>query len=233
MQASTLSESELFQPPPPHFPDDPMTDEVTRWIRGLARKDPSSEQAIFERYFEKLARLARRHLGSLPRRVADEEDVALSAMNSFCCRAAEGRFPQLEDRDDLWRLLVAIASRKAVKQIRLATAQRRGGGKVRGNSVFVRRGASEESAGIENVMGDEFTPESAAVMAETRRNLLECLHDNILRDIAVLTIEGHTTKEIASKLGCTPRTVERKLERIRRKWQPFMVPMRVHPNRSD
>jgi hypothetical protein len=85
-----------------------MADEVTRWIRGLAENDPSSAKAILERYFDKLVRLARRRLGSLRRRVMDEEDVALSAMRSFFGGAAQGRFPKLEDRNDLWRLLLSL-----------------------------------------------------------------------------------------------------------------------------
>ena len=50
----------------------------------------------------------------MPRVAADEEDVALSAFDSFCRGAQRGRFPQLDDRDNLWRLLVVITSRKAV-----------------------------------------------------------------------------------------------------------------------
>ena len=46
------------------------------------------------------------------RRAADEEDVALSAFDSFCRGAEQGRFPQLDGRDDLWHLLVVITVRK-------------------------------------------------------------------------------------------------------------------------
>ena len=40
----------------------------------------------------------------------DEEDAALSAFVSFCTAAGEGRFPDLPDREELWRLLVVITA---------------------------------------------------------------------------------------------------------------------------
>ncbi len=95
-----------------------MSDDVTRWIRRLADGDELAAQRIWERYFEDLTRLARKRLAGLPRRAADEEDVALSAMNSFYRGALAGRFPQLSDREDLWKLLVTITARKATAQRR-------------------------------------------------------------------------------------------------------------------
>src|SRR6516165_9409848 len=86
---------------------------VTRWIGLLQNGDPAAAQRLWERYFASLVRLARRRLGQAARAAADEEDVALCAFHSFCRRAAGGRFPQLQDRHDLWRLLVAFTARKA------------------------------------------------------------------------------------------------------------------------
>jgi DNA-directed RNA polymerase specialized sigma24 family protein len=39
-----------------------------------------------------------------------------------------------------------------------------------------------------------------------------------LRAIAVAKMEGHGHEEIAARLGCAPRTVQRKLGRIRSLW---------------
>ncbi len=44
------------------------------------------------------------------------------------------------------------------------------------------------------------------------------LNDPGLRQIAFWKLEGYTNEEIAEKLECTLRTVERKLERIRAYW---------------
>ena len=115
-------------------------------------------QALFEKYFEQLVRSARRYLGAHPRRDVDEEDVALSAINSFYRGVVAGRFPKLEDRADIRTLLFTITARKAAKQIRRATAQKRGEGRVHGESVLIPKDA-DRCGGIDQVLGNEPTPE--------------------------------------------------------------------------
>ncbi|MCA9262073.1 MAG: hypothetical protein KDA61_22805, partial [Planctomycetales bacterium] len=94
------------------------TDQVTAWIKELAKGSSDSAEKIWNAYYEKLTRYARRKLAGHPRRVVDEEDVALSAMNSFYRCAAAGRFPKLDDHDDLWKILLTLTARKAQKKIR-------------------------------------------------------------------------------------------------------------------
>jgi DNA-directed RNA polymerase specialized sigma24 family protein len=140
-------------------------------------------------------------------------------MHSFCRGVAEHRFEHVDDRNDLWKLLVTITARKACAQRRRHYAAKRGGGRVRGESVLMRLDAGgEPQEGIADVLGSEPTPELAAMVAEDCNCLLNDLGDEMLRQIAVLTLEGYDTHEIAAKLGCVQRTVERKLERIREKW---------------
>lgn len=192
-------------------------DEITAWIAKVHTGDERAAQAIWETYFAELVTLARKKISTMPRRVADEEDIALSAMNSFFRGAKAGRFPQLADRHDLWRLLVTITARKSVALQRKHYRQKRGGGKVRGESVFLSPGDSQDG-GIGRALGDSPTPQLVAQMVESCEQLLEQLGDDILRAIALKKMEGYTNDEIAEQLGCTTRTVERKLERIRGKW---------------
>jgi len=194
------------------------SDEVTLWIGKLCDGDGKAAQAIWNQYFERLAHFARKKFDRLPCRVADEEDVALSALNSLCRGAAAGRFPQLSDRQDLWRVLVTIAARKVYGQMRRQRASKRGGGKVRGESVFLQPDGDDDAAGIEQALGREPSPELANMVAEDCQRMLDRLDDTTLRQIALLKLEGYTSEEIAERLGCVLRTVERKLERIREKW---------------
>src|SRR5262249_5902247 len=101
---------------------------VTRWFDPLQAGDPAAAQQLWERYFRRMVNLARKKLQGLPRRAADEEDVALSAFDSFCRGAEAGRFPQLLDRDSLWRLLVTLTVRKAAHLRRDESRLKRGGG---------------------------------------------------------------------------------------------------------
>jgi DNA-directed RNA polymerase specialized sigma24 family protein len=195
-----------------------VNDDLTIWLSGLKRGDPRAIEQIWREYYDKLMRLIKGRLGNAPLRDADEEDIALSALNSFYDGVQAGRFPQLDDRDNLWKVLVTIACRKTNTFRDRALAQKRGGGEVRGESVFEMGDDSGRAAGIHQVLGREPTPQVAAMIAETFQGLLAALGDSTLQAIATHKMEGFTNEEIAAKLGCTTRTVERKLDRIRQLW---------------
>jgi DNA-directed RNA polymerase specialized sigma24 family protein len=191
---------------------------VTHWIGGLKEGDAQAAQEIWQRYFDALVRLARAKLGGTPRGEADEEDVALSAFHSFCQGAANGRFPRLDDRYGLWRLLVMITMRKALDQSQRHRRKKRGGGRVRGESALAGGDPNEREAGLEQIMGRDPTPAFAAMVADECRRLLGALGDENLRRIALLRMEGYSDPEIAATLGCGLRTVGRKLDLIRKTW---------------
>jgi DNA-directed RNA polymerase specialized sigma24 family protein len=194
-------------------------EEVTQWIDKLSGGDWRAAQVLWESYFSRLVSFARRKLEGLPLRAADEEDVALSAMYSFCRGMERHRFDHVHDRDDLWKLLVTITARKACAERRRQHAIKRGGGQVRGESVFFDRDHENgREEGIGAILGEEPTPELACMVAENCRMMLDNLEDEMLRQVAVFALEGYTPQEIAERLGCVRRTVERKLERIRDKW---------------
>jgi DNA-directed RNA polymerase specialized sigma24 family protein len=191
---------------------------VTQWIGQLKAGDQAAAQKLWEGYFQRLVGLARKKLQGTPKRMADEEDVALSAFDSFCRGAAHGRFPQLQDRQDLWQLLFVITARKAFDLKEHEGCLKRGGGAVLGESALARVIPAQDGPALNHVIGREPTPEFAAQVAEECRRLLAGLGDDQLRLIALWKMEGHTTEEIAAKLGCVPRTVERKLQVIRSLW---------------
>jgi DNA-directed RNA polymerase specialized sigma24 family protein len=193
--------------------------DITSWIGRLRDGESRAAQAIWERYFDKLAALARQKLASFPRRDADEEDIAISALTSFCQGVAEGRFPKLDDRLDLWKVLVTITARKVVAQRRRHFAQKRGGGKVRGESAFAVGLSDSDEGGIDQALGSEPTPELAVMLAEQCGGLLGML-DERQRPVALLKMEGFTNQEIAERLDLALRSVERRLEQIRELWSP-------------
>ena len=193
-------------------------DSVSNWLRQLADGDAAAAQPLWERYFPRMVALARKRLRGARRREADEEDVALSAFDSFCRGAEQGRFPRLGDRDDLWRLLVVITARKAHDLLARQHRLKFGGGKLRGESALLDP-AEPDNAGIEQVVGHEPTPEFAAQVAEECQRLLGLLGDDELRDMAVWKMEGHSNEQIAERLGCALATVERRLRLIRKQWE--------------
>jgi DNA-directed RNA polymerase specialized sigma24 family protein len=184
---------------------------VSNWIGQLKAGDRDAIQQLWERYFQRLVSLARAKLRGAPRRAADEEDVALSAFHSFCRAAEQGRFPRLLDRDNLWRLLVVLTSRKASHLVRHERQQKR-------RAPAPDPAANPDAPELEEILGSEPTPEFTAELAEECRRLLDGLGSTELAQVALWKMEGYANEEIAVKLGCVPRTVERKLRLIRGLW---------------
>jgi DNA-directed RNA polymerase specialized sigma24 family protein len=189
---------------------------VTSWLGDLKAGDLDAAQKLWERYFGSLVRLAHARLKTAPRVVADEEDAALSAFDSFCAAAAEGRFPRLGDRNDLWRILVTLTRRKAVNQFRKEQWQKRCAARVASEAELGRMNGHR--AFLDTLAGPEPSPDFAALVADEWRHRLESLHDDSLRRVALMRLEGFSNDEIAERLGCGRRTVSRKLEIIRRRW---------------
>jgi RNA polymerase sigma factor (sigma-70 family) len=197
---------------------------VSLWIDQLKGGDRDATAKLWDRYFRRLMGLARKRLQDRPRLGADAEDVALSAFDSFFRGAEAGRFPKLNDRDDLWHLLVTITSRKAQRLVRDQSRQKRGGGMVLGESALFSPDDSTHAAdGIEQILSNAPSPEFAAQLTEQFERLYGELTDPDLRTIATLRMEGYTIDEISQNIGRAPATIERKLKIIRTIWEKDLV----------
>jgi DNA-directed RNA polymerase specialized sigma24 family protein len=198
---------------------------VSHWIEQLKAGDSAAAERLWGRYFQQLVTLARTRLHGTPRGAADEEDVALAAFDSFCRGAEHGRFPELVDRDSLWRLLVTITLRKAQNVRRSERRLKRGDGQVLGEAEWLDVADSTAAeAGLDQLVGREPSPEIAAQVAEECRRLLARLDEAALQAVALMKMEGYTNAEIAARSGCGVRTVERKLRLIRQIWQKELAP---------
>ncbi len=195
----------------------PSSGSVTHWIGRLKAGDEAGAQKLWEHYFTRLVALARKKLQGASPRSADEEDVALSAFDSFCRGAGRGQYCQLSDRDNLWQLLVVITARKAVDLVQYERRQKRGGGQAHA-AAAADANAENPNAILEQVLSREPNPQFAAQVAEECQRLLQQLQDPTLRQLALWKMEGYGNDEIAAKMGCVPRTIERRLRLIRSLW---------------
>jgi DNA-directed RNA polymerase specialized sigma24 family protein len=184
----------------------PSEGSVTCLLAPLQAGDPAAVQQLWERYFGRLAGLARKRLQGTRPAGGDEQDVALSALASFCRNAGRGQFPQLADRDGLWRLLVTITARKAARLLR-------------GERHQPQAPRGEAAPDLEEFLSRGPTPEVAAQMAEDYRRLLDNLGDRELESVALWRMEGLRVEEIAARLGYATRSIKRKLQTIRAIWE--------------
>jgi RNA polymerase sigma factor (sigma-70 family) len=183
-----------------------------------ASPDSSDEAArqVFERYLPRLLTLARRHLDRRIRVLQDEEDVVQSMGRSFFSRLRRGDF-DLADRDALWALLVTITLNKARNAADRHFAAKRD---VRRVQPFPRSDDSPSDAPYQAFVpeADEPTPVEADALNEALEYRLRDLPEPDLRQVALMKLEGHTNHEIAEALQCGERSVERKLNLIRKRW---------------
>ncbi len=193
---------------------------VSQWI-ALLKADNSADaaQELYARYVNRLMTLARAKLDQHPRRLADEEDVAHCALASFFRQVGRGSFPQLNDRQDLWQILIMLTDRRVVDLKRKHYCRKRGAGCEVGESAMAacRNGTCYRP--FEQVIDQEPTADFAAEFIELCDRLVAQLDDPLLRQIAARKLEGRTNDEIAEELGCVRRTVQRKLSLIRNVWQ--------------
>jgi DNA-directed RNA polymerase specialized sigma24 family protein len=191
---------------------------VRVWVSQLKDGDPQAAQQLWNTYFLRMVKVARARLHGAPSRMADEEDVALSAFKSFCRGTKDGRFPELHEYEDPWPLLLALTTHKAIDLVRYERRVKRGGSGIHSTAAASQEAPPEDWAKLSELIGREPDPQVTLQIAEECQHLLDSISDTILRAIALWKMEGFTTEEIASKLGCTARTVERKLHMIRRLW---------------
>jgi RNA polymerase sigma factor (sigma-70 family) len=181
---------------------------VTRAITKLkAGEDKGSAlRTLWDHTMSKLLRQARSRLPDHERRAADEEDIALSAFQSFYEGAIAGRFPELKNRDSLLRLLFTITRRKINAQRNHEHARKRDVGSL-------------AHAEIEAVANPGPSHEFALEIRDELRFALEILPDDDLRQIALLLLQGLDQTEIATQLGCSVRSIQRKQKLIREAWE--------------
>lgn len=186
-------------------------------LRIQNSRDEEACAQLWQSVYEQIVTYARGRIAVKDQRVADEEDIAQSAMNSFFRAAEAGRLKTLTNSDELWRILITMMARKSHAFQQRQAAEKRGDGLVRGDSVF-RLVAQGRVSGANSIAKsadpNRFVDE---LMGECRERI-EALPDETLRTIAIKRMEGYEVTEIAAAMSLSVATIKRKLARIRDLW---------------
>jgi DNA-directed RNA polymerase specialized sigma24 family protein len=149
---------------------------------------------------------------------SDEEDVLISVFDRFFQAARKEGFARLNNRDDLWRILLMLTEQKVAERFRRAGAQKRGAGRV----VALNPTPSDEPVDVDQLhaLVDREPPaEFVAAFNEWLHVSLQRLDAGTTRQVALCRLEGYSDREIATQLGISVSSVERKLRVIRELWQ--------------
>ena len=182
---------------------------VTRICNDLKRGDQSAATQLWEFLRKRLLDLSKHVTRNNPGCSYDEQDVAVSAFATLCNGFESNRYEQVANRDELWRLLAVITVNKARKKAAYETRIKRGG---RFNRI-------ENGEQILALLPDrEPDPEFTLLMQEECSRLLNLLGKQELQMVALLKVEGYKNEEIAERMGCTRRAIQRRLALVKEVW---------------
>lgn len=211
---------ELMSINPEH---DPENDQNTLYlIKGLKSGDEQAVHAIYERYVNRFHEIITRRLRGRVNRIADEEDVSNSVLNSFFMGVNENRFPSLNDSDDLWQILGMLTKQKIVKYLRYFHRQKRGSGLVRGDSVFDSGAMQNANMGPDHPRQTPQSPDAQMMEHEYLASLMDSLPNERIQEVAMMRLNGYSNQEIADQLDTSVRSVGRKLSLIRAQWSQVL-----------
>jgi len=165
--------------------------------------DEAAAKELFDRYVDKVMKLARRHLSRPIAGRVDPEDIAQSVFRTFFHRARNGQF-QIDEADDLCKLLARITVHKTFRQIAFHKRAKRDTG--------VESGEPQEM--ILNRLTNGPSPQEAAAFVDQLELFFSKIQP-VEKQILELRMEGYNNLEIAAKLNISDRKIRRLMERIR------------------
>jgi RNA polymerase sigma-70 factor, ECF subfamily len=174
---------------------------------SLLRRFRTGEQGaateLYQRYADRLLRLAKAQTSPDVAVRADAEDIVQSVFRTFFRRAALGKY-ELPDSDELWKLFLVIGLNKVRT--------------VAGHHKAAKRDVRQTTGGFE--LGRTSTLQDGA--DENGLQILQLTIDELLtplpighRQIVEMRIAGNDIADIAKQVGRAKRSVERILQEFR------------------
>jgi RNA polymerase sigma factor (sigma-70 family) len=170
-------------------------------IRRVRAGDQDAATELVRRYEESIRRAVRFRLAdSRLERVLDSMDICQSVFASFFVRTAAGQF-DIEQPEQLLKLLVAIARNKLAKQVHNQQRQCRDYRRVQPAEMDAEQFAAADATPSQIVAGEELLRKADRLLSDEERELRE------------LRKEGLDWAAIAEQLGSSPEALRKKLAR--------------------
>lgn len=179
------------------------------------RQRDEAARVIWDHFEARLRSLVRRHLDNRIRRREDEQDILQSMYASFCRGQLRGQ-DSPGSRQELWKLLARITLCKVVNTANRHLAARRDVRRERPAPGHRDDPGPFPAWMLDHLRAGEPAPDEKLVALEELERLLHALPDD-LRQVALWKLDGYTNAEISGMLGRTVRTVELKLQLIRKR----------------
>jgi DNA-directed RNA polymerase specialized sigma24 family protein len=183
---------------------------ITNWLSKLQAGQSEAAEPLWKRYQAKLVSIATQQLDESPDRSVDGEDLVQSSFGNVCLAVQNGKYPDIDNREDLWGLLY-IATVNRVRQY------------YRELNALKRSHGSSSQAIDPSILADLQTPFAEAQTADLIEYLLSRLDledpSHLLRQIALLYLDDYSASSIAKLLHKRKTSVLISLRLIRSIWQ--------------
>ena len=185
---------------------------ITHWLSKLQAGQSEAAEPIWIRYQAKLVSIATQQLAENPDRSVDGEDLVQSSFGNVCLAVQNGKYPDIDNREDLWGLLYIATVNRVREHYRELRALK-------------RSQISSTQAIDPSILADLQTPFAEAQMADLLEYLLSRLDSedpsHLLRQIALLYLDDHSASSIAKILRKRKTSVLISLRFIRSIWQEY------------
>lgn len=189
---------------------------ISRWLHCLKAGDKTATDLLWHRFYPKLVRVANKKLVRNPDPAVGGEDIAQSSLRNVCQGVLDGRYPQLDNRDDFWKLLFVSMANRVCSHFRKCSSQKR---------YAMLRDSSE--AIDDELMSQLNSQEAQAELADLIEYLLGKLDlqdpSGELRQIALLYLDEHSASSIAKTLQRRKTNVLHKIQWIRAIWEEAVI----------
>ncbi len=176
--------------------ESPSDKSLIERIRG---GDDDAATALYERYADRVKWFVQSRASDQLKHQVEPEDIVQSIFKSVF-RGMESRGYEAPEGGTLWHLIAVVAIHKVRKNVSRRLAAMRD----------VRRTESLESLDFEQAGAFESKQEMEVAVREA----IECLSPQE-QTVVNLRMQNYSVEEIAKQIGCSPRTVERRLQQVR------------------
>jgi len=168
-------------------------------------------EAIWSRFYPKLVREANKKLSKNPDPAIAGEDIAQSSFRNVCQGVLDGRYPQLENREDFWRLLFVSMANRVCSHFRSCGSKKR-------DSLLRESLDSIDDEFLQQLNNHEVQAELADLIAHLLGKLDKEDPTGELRQIALLYLDDRSASWIAKTLHRRKTNVLHKILWIRALW---------------
>src|SRR4051812_36186960 len=156
-------------------------------IKQFRDGSDSAARELFDKYCERLMRLAKRRIGQRMTSRVDPEDVIQSAFRTFFVRVRNDEF-KFEGENDLFKLLVRLTVHKTLRQVAFHRAAKR-------NPELEAAQASDAYELLQQLTADDPPPEVEVALVDEFERFMNQL-TTFERRVLEMKLQGYSTTEI-------------------------------------